>query len=106
MSLPELDPEHRRAALAKAADARRERAEVKQQLKAGAISLDAVIAAADDSEALAKMRVSEVLASMPAVGPIKAERMMEQLRIAASRRIRGLGPRQRQALLDAFSARS
>ena len=106
MSLPELDPEQRRAALAKAADARRERAEVKQQLKSGATTLEAVITAADDSEALAKMRVSEVLASMPAVGPIKAERMMEELRIARSRRIRGLGPRQRQALLDTFSSRS
>ncbi len=102
MSLPDLDPEQRRAALAKAADARRERAEVKQQLKAGATTLGAVLDAAAGSEALAKMRVSEVLESLPAVGPIKAERIMEELRIARSRRVRGLGPRQRQALLDAF----
>ena len=105
MSLPDLDPEQRRAALAKAADARRERARIKQLLKAGDTSLAAVLEAADASEALAKMRVSEVLEALPAVGPLKAERTMEELRIARSRRIRGLGPRQRRALLDAFPRR-
>lgn len=106
MSLPDLDPEQRRAALEKAADARRERARVKQQLKAGDTSLTAVLDAVEESEALAKMRVSEVLEAMPAFGPIKAERLMDDLRIARSRRLRGLGPRQRSALLDVFARRS
>ncbi len=105
MPLPDLDPEQRRAALAKAGDARRERAEIKRSLKAGETSLAVVLEAAAGSDALAKMRVSEVLEALPAVGPIKAERLMEELRIARSRRIRGLGPRQRQALLDAFPQR-
>lgn len=106
MSLPDLDPEQRRAALEKATDARRQRAEVKQQLKAGDITLAAVLDAAADSEVLAKMRVSDVVAAMPAMGPITAERLMAELRIARSRRLRGLGPRQRAALLDAFAQRS
>lgn len=105
MPLPDLDPEQRRAALEKAADARRERARIKQQLKAGDTTLTAVLDAAEDSEVLAKMRVSEVLEAMPAMGPVKAERLMAQLKIARSRRLRGLGPRQRTALVDAFVRR-
>jgi hypothetical protein len=102
MPLPELDDEQRRAALAKAAEARRIRAELKQMLKAGEVSLADVLARADSAEALAKMRVSDVLEAMPAYGPVKARRLMEDLDIAPTRRIRGLGPRQREALLATF----
>lgn len=102
MPVPELNGEQRRAALAKAAAARRERAEVKRQLKAGETTLAAVLAAAEDSAALANLRVSEVLESLPAVGPVKTARLMQELRIAPSRRVRGLGRRQRAALLDTF----
>jgi D-serine deaminase-like pyridoxal phosphate-dependent protein len=106
MPLPELDDEQRRAALAKAAEARRIRAELKQMLKAGEVSLGDVLARADSAEALAKMRVSDVLEAMPAYGPVKARRLMEDLDIAPTRRIRGLGPRQREALLAAFEGRA
>lgn len=102
MALPELDPEARAAALAKAAEARRIRAELKQMLKAGEVSLRQVLDRAGDSDALAKMRVIDVVGAMPAYGPVKARRLMEQLDIAATRRLRGLGPRQREALLATF----
>lgn len=102
MALPELGPEERRAALVKAAEARRIRSELKQMLKSGEVSLRQVLERADDAEALAKMKVSDVLEAMPAYGPVKARRLMERLRIASSRRLRGLGPRQREALLGAF----
>ncbi len=105
MALPELDPEDRAAALAKAAESRRIRAELKQMLKAGEVSLRQVLDRAQDSDALAKMRVSDVLGAMPAYGPVKARRLMEQLDIASSRRLRGLGPRQREALLETFEGR-
>jgi len=106
MSLPKLDPAQRQAALAKAAEARRVRAEVKHRLKSGQLSLQAFLADADGSPHLAKMRVSEVLEAMPAHGPVKAERLMGRLDIAPSRRVRGLGTRQRAALLAAFEPRS
>jgi hypothetical protein len=102
MPLPELDDEQRRAALAKAAEARRIRAELKQMLKAGEVSLADVLERADSAEALAKMRVSDVLEAMPAYGPVKARRLMEDLDIAPNRRVRGLGPRQREALIATF----
>ncbi|MFO7776959.1 MAG: integration host factor, actinobacterial type [Nitriliruptoraceae bacterium] len=106
MSLPELDPDQRQAALAKAAQARRVRADAKQRLKSGQLSLPQLLSDADGSPPLAKMRVSEVLEAMPAYGPIKAQRLMGELDIAPSRRVRGLGARQRAALLAAFEPRS
>lgn len=106
MALPHLDPEQRAQALAKAAQARRIRAELKQMLKSGEVTLRQVLERSGDSQALAKMRVSEVLTAMPAYGPVKAQRLMEELEIASSRRLGGLGTRQRAALLAAFEDRS
>jgi hypothetical protein len=106
MPLPELDPEQRRAALAKAAEARRIRAELKQMLKSGEVTLGQVLDRAESADALAKMKVSDVLEAMPAYGPVKARRLMEELGIAQTRRIRGLGQRQRAALLTTFEGRS
>jgi hypothetical protein len=105
MPLPELDPEQRRAALVKAAEARRIRAELKQMLKAGEVTLAQVLDRAETADALAKMKVSDVIEAMPAYGPVKARRLMEELDIAQTRRIRGLGPRQREALLATFEGR-
>lgn len=101
MALPELDPEQRRAALRKAAEARQVRAELKQMLKSGEVSLGEVLDRAGNGP-LAKMKVSEVIESMPNVGKVRARRVMEQLHIADSRRLRGLGARQRAALLARF----
>jgi hypothetical protein len=102
MPVPELHPDVRRAAVEKATAARQERARLKARLRTGAASFDDVLSAAVQSEAIAKLRVSEVVESMPGYGPVTARRLMERLDIAASRRVRGLGPRQRAALLDAF----
>ena len=79
MPLPALDPDQRRAALAKAAEARRIRAELKQMLKSGEVSLGDVLDRATSAEALAKMRVAEVLEAMPAYGPVKARKLMDHL---------------------------
>lgn len=106
MALPELDPEQRKAALEKAAKNRAIRAELKQMLKAGEVTIAEVLAQADQADALAKMRVSDVLEAMPAFGPVKARRLMEELDIAPSRRLRGLGHRQRAALIETFERRT
>ncbi len=102
MPLPELDPEQRRAALEKAAQARRIRAELKQMLKAGEVTLRQVIDRAETAEPLAKMKVADVIEAMPSYGKVKARKLMEKLDIAPTRRIRGLGPKQRAALLATF----
>ena len=106
MPLPELDPDERRAALEKAAEARRIRADLKDRLKLRAITLGRVFELADDQDAVAKMKVADVLGAMPAYGPVKARRLMERLDIAPNRRLRGLGPRQRAKLLDEFEGSS
>jgi hypothetical protein len=102
MSVPELDPEQRRQALEKAAEARRVRAELKQMLKAGELTISELLDRAEDSDHVQKMRVSEVVSSMPGYGKVKARRLMEELDIAQSRRVRGLGPNQRERLLAEF----
>lgn len=104
MPVPELAPDQRREALAKALEVRRTRAELKQMLKSGEVGIGEVLAQASSAEALANMRVAEVIGAMPTFGPARARRLMEELQIAPSRRLRGLGPRQRQALLDAFGS--
>lgn len=91
----------RRAALAKAAEVRRERAELRTQLKAGDISLTDLLGRVED-DVVGKMKVLAVLESLPGVGKVKARRTMEQIGISESRRVRGLGTRQRSQLLDAF----
>lgn len=103
MSLPELDDDARRDALQKAAEARKIRAELKTQLKAGEIELDHVLERADDDEVVGRTKVVAVLESMPRVGKVKARRIMERLDISPSRRLRGLGAKQRARLVDEFS---
>lgn len=103
MALPQLTDEQRAAALEKAAEARKVRAELKERLKRGGTTLAQVLADATTDEALAKLKVSALLESLPGVGKVRAAQLMEQFDIAASRRLRGLGERQRQALLNEFA---
>lgn len=102
MGLPEITPEQRQAALAKAAEARRLRAEVKELLKTGSLTVNEVFDQADDNTYVANMKVGSLLPSLPGMGKIKAKRFMEEHGIADNRRIRGLGSRQRAAILDQF----
>jgi len=99
---PSLSPEQRQAALEKATAARRQRAEVKERLKAGALSLEQLFKEGDEDETLAKLKVVSVLESMPGVGKVRARRLMEELDISESRRLRGLGDNQRKKLLQRF----
>lgn len=99
---PEISPEQRRAALEKAKAVRRERAEVKNRLKNAGVAIGAVIAERETNEVVAKMRVVDLLESMPGVGKVKARQIMERLRIAESRRVRGLGAKQVAALESEF----
>jgi hypothetical protein len=104
MPLPTLTPEQRQQALEKAAEARRKRAELKAQLKSGNTSL-ATVLNKDDDETVGKMKVSAVLESMPGVGKVRARKIMEKLDISASRRVRGLGSKQKDALLAEFGGK-
>ncbi len=99
MAPPELSEEQRRAALAKAAEARRVRAEIREQLKSGRLGLAELLQRADRDPLVAGMKVSTVLSSLPGTGKVKANRLMEAHGIADNRRLRGLGERQRSSLV-------
>ena len=104
MALPTLTAEDRAAALEKAARVRKERSEVKNHLKAGTVTLHAVIARGADDDVIAKMKVYALVQAMPGVGKVRAGQIMERLGIAEDRRVRGLGPNQRRALEAEFAS--
>jgi S13-like protein len=104
MPLPTLTEEQRKEALAKAAEARRARAEVKNQLKAEKLTLRDLLSKEGD-DVVGKMKVSSVLESLPGVGKVRARKIMERLDISTTRRVRGLGAKQKDALLTEFGKR-
>ena len=95
---PALTPEQRAAALAKAAEARAARAELKNQLKLGSVSLSQALNSNDST--VGKLKVVSLLESLPGVGKVKARKIIEDIGIADNRRVQGLGQQQKQALLD------
>lgn len=101
---PPLSPDARRDALAKAAEARRQRAELRERLKSGQTTLPELMLRVDE-QVIGKMKVASLLESMPGVGPVRARKIMDRLSIPDSRRLRGLGDRQRESLLREFAGR-
>lgn len=97
---PHLDAQTRRRNSAAAVAARRERASVKQSLKEGAVTLRQVLEL--PSPAIKRMKVVDLITSLPAMGTLRAHALMEKIGIASSRRVAGLGVRQRRDLLDAL----
>ena len=95
---PQLTPEQRASALAKAAEARAARAELKNQLKMGSVTLAEALASTDST--VGKLKVVALLESLPGVGKVKARKIMDDVGIADNRRVQGLGAQQKLALLD------
>lgn len=106
MALPNLSPEQRASALEKAAAARRDRAELKDRLKRGDHSIGDVLSQGETNDVIGRMRVAAVLEAMPGVGKVRAAKIMERLEISPTRRVRGLGAKQRSALEREFGADS
>jgi hypothetical protein len=100
---PSLTPEQRQRALEKAGAARRQRAEVKEKLKIGSLSLGELFDATDRGDEsgnmLAKLKVVSVLESLPGVGKVNAKRLLSGLDISDGRRLGGVGDKQRERLL-------
>lgn len=99
---PTLSDEQRAAAREKALVARQQRARLKEDLKAGSVSLADVFARAVDDDVVAGTKMLVILESLPSVGKVKARRTMDTVGIAHSRRVRGVGEHQREKLLDEF----
>lgn len=101
MALPTLTPEQRQAALEVAKVARTARAEMLIALKSGQITLADVFKKAEDDIVTQKTKVFAVLKALPGIGDVRAGELMKKIDIADTRRIRGLGERQRRELIEA-----
>jgi guanylate kinase len=101
---PQLSAEERSAALAKAKASRQIRSIAKNQIKSGKLTLSEIFKQAESDQAIGKMRVAELLASINGVGKIRASAIMERLNISPTRRIQGLGKKQIAALTSEFSS--
>lgn len=99
MAIPQLSAEERQIALEKAKAARIKRAQIRGELKDGQLTLEQVLDMKDDP-IVGRMKVSTLIETLPGYGKAKAEKIMRELQIAESRRLRGLGERQRAALLE------
>lgn len=101
---PEVD---RVAASRAAVAARRARAAVKAAIAAGERDpLDVMRTAFDEPLGTeGKLRVTEFLTSIPAIGVTKMQRIMSDLGISPAKRLGGLGRHQRQRLFDYLADR-
>lgn len=100
---PKLTPEERARALAKAKESRLIRASVKARVKTGELSITDVLTMAKSDEAVAKMRVLDLVESIAGVGKIRARSILERLEISLTRRLQGLGSRQAKVLSQEFA---
>ncbi len=99
MAIPKLSDAQRKEALEKAKEARIKRAEIRDQLRNGKLTLKQVIDKKNDP-IIGRMKVSTLIETLPGYGKAKSEKIMSELQIAESRRLRGLGERQEAALLE------
>ncbi|HSP75135.1 MAG TPA: guanylate kinase [Cryobacterium sp.] len=102
---PDVD---RVAASRAAVAARRARAVVKGQIAKGKRTALEVLAAASESPegVEGRLRVTEFLISIPAIGVTKMHRIMETLEISPSKRLGGLGKHQRDRLQEFLTSRT
>jgi signal recognition particle GTPase len=97
---PALSADQRQAALEKAAAVRKQRAELKDRLKMGTVTLKELLDQGQKDEVVGKMKVLAVLESLPGLGKVKARRALDEVGISETRRVQGLGEQQRRKLLE------
>lgn len=106
---PPLTPEARAAAAARGVRARQVRAQARAGLADGSIPVADVLLEGQRTDErgriLARMKVVELLSSFRGIGPVRAADIMEDIGIAANRRVGGLGPRQVEELIQRLSER-
>ncbi|WP_077352165.1 integration host factor, actinobacterial type [Tessaracoccus flavescens] len=103
MTIPQLSSEQLGAAREAATQARRARAELKDQVKNGDLTFNQALDKAVDDDTLSRIKVIDLLRAMPRVGVTRATEIMENLQIAPNRRIRGLGRHQVMRLNELFN---
>ena len=104
MNPPALSNEQREYARRIAADARRERADVRAALREGRVSVIDVLE--PTTEAQQRMRVRDVVLSLPGIGPIRCAEILEAAGSGAAKRVGGLTEHQRGRLLQRLTDRA
>ena len=99
---PNLTTQERRDALKAAVAARRSRAAFKEEIKVGKKSWKDAFSAQDES--IKKMRVRELIESLPGVGEVRAKNILEKAGISPTRRVGGVGRTQNEKLLEIMKA--
>lgn len=99
MSLKPLTDQERAAARDRATAARAVRADVKARLRTGKLSVAEVIENPTGDDAVARLKVVDLLRALPGIGDVRAAAIMAEVGIALTRRVRGLGVHQRTALV-------
>ncbi|HEY3374319.1 MAG TPA: integration host factor, actinobacterial type [Candidatus Aquicultor sp.] len=102
MPLPKLTEEQRAEALKKAAEARQKRAELRKKLKGGEVNVKDIINKTDDP-IVSRMKVSSLLESLPGIGKARAQKIMQDAGISPTRRVQGLGSKQKEILISSVS---
>ncbi|CAL8897766.1 hypothetical protein KVA01_07190 [Kocuria varians] len=100
MALRPLTDEERASAREKATAARTARAEIKKGLRDGSLTVADVLSRSEGDEAVSRLKVTELLEATPGIGKVRSAAIMENIGIAPTRRVRGLGQHQRRALVD------
>ena len=67
------------------------------EMRGGTANCSVVVS---DDPIASRMKVSTLIESLPGYGKAKAAKIMEELGISATRRVQGLGVRQREQLLE------
>ncbi len=75
---------------------------MKNRLKYSQGKLSEVIEQGKQDETIGKLKVVSLLESLPGVGKVKAKKVMADIGISETRRVRGLGPHQVKALIDLY----
>lgn len=99
MALPKLTAEEKLKALKKAQEMRSKRARIRQELKCGQTNIRELLEEISD-DTVAKMRVAYLIESLPRIGKIRTRKIMSDIGIDETRRVQGLGSKQKQALLE------
>lgn len=106
VNLLPLTESERSRAREKATAARAVRAEVKARLKRGEITVGEVIHTRSGEEAIGRLKVLDLLRALPGIGEVRAQAIMDEVGIALTRRVRGLGIHQKKALVAHLSDQS
>jgi guanylate kinase len=100
MQPPKLRKRFRRKAGRNAVLARQERARIKDQISSGELNFFSLFET--KSKAIARMKMIDLLQSVPGVGKVRARVILERSKISHSRRIGGVGHRQKALLRKEF----